>query len=110
MMVGGPVVVMAMRTMTVAAGHDALEVAGAQRALAREVGVLLGLGVAAVVPGAPTVAAGEYVLDALVSRGFSGEAAPGGDEGAAVEVLDLDGISRFGDACRSGCEKTLLVY
>lgn len=111
MVVGGPVVVVvAVRAVAVTAGHDALEVAGAQGALTREVGVLLGLGVAAVVAGAPAVAAGEDVLDALVCCRFSREAAPGGDEGTAVEVLDLDGVSGFGDACRSGCEGSFLVH
>lgn len=95
-------VAVAVRALAMAAGHDASEVAGPQRTLAREVGVLLRLGVAAVVPGAPAVASGEDVLDALVGGGLGGEAAPRGHEGAAVEVLDLDGVPGFGYTCWGG--------
>lgn len=48
--------------------------------------------------GLPAVASVEYVLDALVSRELVGLTAPGGGEGATVEVLKLSSIARLGDA------------
>lgn len=48
--------------------------------------------------GLPAVASVEYVLDALVSRELVGLTAPGGGEGATVEVLKLSSVARLGDA------------
>lgn len=72
LVVRAPMVVIVTVVLAVTASHDAPEVAGPQRALGCEVHVFLGLGVAAVVADAPAVAAGEYVLDALIGGGFTG--------------------------------------
>lgn len=52
--------------------------------------------------GLPAVAAVEDVLDALVGGEFVGLAAPGGREGAAVEVLEFRGVAGFREI-RDGC-------
>lgn len=89
-------VVVGPLTLAVAARHDAAEIAGPEGTLAGEVDVLFGLSGAAVVAGAPAIAAGENVLDALVGGGLGRQPAPRGDECAAIEVLDLADISRLG--------------
>lgn len=75
---------------------EAAEVPRAQGAVVG-VGVVFARG-AVVAACAPPVAAGEDVLNTLIGGQLTRLTRPGGGEGAAVEVLNVGCIARFGDA------------